>query len=75
MSAQELPKVPVEIKDELANFTPDKLKACVTQEKIVLPSKEGEWTTLSVEDPPSHRHGHRYFALLPCPNLRFTTSL
>lgn len=40
MSAQELPKVPVEIKDELANFTPDKLRNCVTQEKIVLPSKE-----------------------------------
>lgn len=40
MSSQELPKVPAEIKDELANFNAEKLKATETQEKVVLPSKE-----------------------------------
>lgn len=38
---EDLPKVAVDLKSQLEGFTPDKLKDTVTQEKIILPTAEG----------------------------------
>ena len=40
---KDLPKVAPNVKSELEGFTPDKLKHTETQEKVVLPTKEGEF--------------------------------
>lgn len=39
---EDLPKVAVDLKTQLEEFSPDKLKDTVTQEKIVLPTAEGK---------------------------------
>lgn len=39
---EDLPKVAVDIKTQIEEFSTDKLKDTVTQEKIVLPTAEGE---------------------------------
>jgi Thymosin beta-4 family len=39
---KDLPKVAVDLKSQLEGFDQDKLKNADTQEKIVLPSAEGE---------------------------------
>lgn len=39
---EDLPKVAVDLKTQLEEFSTDKLKDTVTQEKIVLPTAEGE---------------------------------
>lgn len=42
-SEDSLPKPAAAIADELVNFSQEKLKATQTQEKVVLPSKEGKY--------------------------------
>lgn len=39
---EDLPKVAVDLKTQLEEFSTDKLKDTVTQEKIVLPTAEGK---------------------------------
>lgn len=42
-SEDSLPKPAAAIADELAKFSQDQLKTTQTQEKVVLPTKEGEY--------------------------------
>lgn len=40
---EDLPKVAVDLKTQLEEFSTDKLKDTITQEKIVLPTAEGTY--------------------------------
>lgn len=48
-SLKDLPKVAVDLKSQLESFSPDSLKNACTEEKLLLPTAEGETENLLIK--------------------------